>query len=313
MKIASVEYGSRVFQVFHQPGEVLTVIILLSLFCNLWSQEIKVTVDRTTINKEWDSIARQVRSNTYSPSVKDSVYRFYKIDPSVVALRRAIDYQFPVSSKEICLYDGGWQFVRAGFAILATSLDSATQSYLIYGKAYSNAFMSVFYEIEDHVAGIIDQQGLYPRYFEHHIRENRYSKNGWYVYDHTKRKLYTSGRKEGTEFTITPFTQNYISLLYCLRARPLMVGDTFSINCFVHGKDYPIFFRVVQKEVITVKAGTFSCVKVIPRLVGQGYGFTSSDKMSLWFSDDADHLLVQAASKVRLGSISAHLLKVIRE
>jgi hypothetical protein len=67
------------------------------------------------------------------------------------------------------------------------------------------------------------------------------------------------------------------------------------------------------REKIEVEAGIFNCVKVQPRLVGEGRGFTKKDKMYLWFTDDKYCMLVRGKSKIALGWITADLLYYERE
>ncbi len=254
----------------------------------------------------WDRAEKEVGTRNYSKEMKDSIFNVYNIK-SYKGLRNLSDHTLPFSKSEKLVYDGGWGFLRAGFGIFNATIDKDNARININGKAFSNNFVSAFYKIRDYASTIIDLTGLYPYFFEQHIEENRYKKSSWTIYDHKNGKVYSNARKK-TKFDISPFSNNYISLLYYLRTINFAPGDTFSIPCFVHGKNQSIFFKVSGPEQVKVDAGTFKCLKVEPRLVGEGRGFTKRDKMYLWFTDDKRHLLVKGKSKIAIGWISAELL-----
>jgi hypothetical protein len=260
----------------------------------------------------WEKAEKLVEELAFSQEFRDSLSNFYTIGP-MKGLRTLTGNKLPFLKREKVVYNGGWGFIKAGFGIMEAHIDNANNEVLIEGKAISNNFVSAFFTIRDYARAYIDLNGLYPCFFEQHIRENRYQKDDWVLYDHVNGKLITNRKKKVTEYPISPFSHSYMTLLYYLRALNLAPGDTFSINCFVHGKDYPVFFKVLGREKIKVDAGVFNCIKIEPKLVGEGRGFTKKDKMHLWLTDDQYHMLVKGKSKVAMGWISAELLYYDRE
>lgn len=260
---------------------------------------------------QWERIEAQFGNKFYPQSLQDSIYPVFSVDKKDEAgLRVTASNPFSFKKQEICVYEGGWQFIYAGFGMVSATRDSGSNTVEIVGKLFTNNVMSAIYEVRDYSRTIMDAQGVYPLFFEHHIHENRYEKDSWILYKNSAGKLYTNGRGNTVEFTVTPFTHDYLSLVYYLRSLTFAPGDTFSIHCFVHGKDYPIFFQVQNRETITVKAGTFKCIKVIPHMVGDRNepGFTKGDTMCLWLTDDNQHMVVQGTSKVRVGAIFIRLI-----
>jgi len=277
-------------------------------------------------NKErlkWENLEKGLVKNYFSKEYKDSLNYFYNIK-EIKGLRTLNDKQLPFKKNEKLVYDGGWGFIRAGYVIL--SADITSDSIVnIDAMVTTNNFVDAFYKVRDYVRTSIDPVGIYPYFFEQHlkevtyknvasgngsmkIQEKTYEKNSWILYDHKNGKLYSNRTSDKTKFEVTPFIFDYLSLLYYLRAMNIAPGDTFSLHCFVHGKDYPIFFKVLIKENVEVKAGTFSCLKIEPRLVGEGYGFTKKDKMYIWLTDDCYKTVIKVKSKVKLGWIGADLL-----
>ena len=260
----------------------------------------------------WEKAEKLVGDTAFSQEFKDSLSLYHNIGQTK-GLRTLTGNKLPFLKREKVVYNGGWGFIKAGFGIMEAHIDNSNNEVLVEGKAVSNNFVSAFFTIRDYARAYIDLDGLYPCFFEQHIRENRYVKDDWVLYDHVNGKLITNRKKRVMEYPISPFSHSYMSLLYYLRTLNLAPGDTFSINCFVHGKDYPVFFKVLGREKIKVDAGEFNCIKIEPKLVGEGRGFTKKDKMHLWLTDDRYHMLVKGKSKVAMGWISAELLYYERE
>ena len=100
-----------------------------------------------------------------------------------------------------------------------------------------------------------------------------------------------------------------VSVLYFARGLPLKVGDTHTIDRYFKADANPIVLRVVRRETVTVPAGTFQTIVVRPTIKTSGL-FGEGGEAELFFSDDAQHTLVQMRSKVPLiGSLSLHLVR----
>ncbi len=260
----------------------------------------------------WQKAEKLVSKKGYTRDYKDSLRTFYEVG-SNKDLRELPDNTLSFAKREKVVYDGGWGFVKAGFGIIEAKIDRKNSEIIVTGKAVTNNFTSAFFKVRDYVRGVVDLKGFYPHFFEQHIHENRYKKSSFALYDHEKGKLYSNRKKKKSEYDVKAFPHNYMSLLYYLRTLDFAPKDTFSISCFVHGKEYPIFFKVLKREEIDVAAGTFKCLKVQPRLVGEGRNFNKRDKMFLWFTDDEHRMLVKGKSRIALGYLSAELIHYERE
>jgi len=100
-----------------------------------------------------------------------------------------------------------------------------------------------------------------------------------------------------------------VSVVYLARALPLKTGDVYTIDRYFKAEANPIVLRVMRRETVTVPAGTFQTVVVRPTIKTSGL-FGEGGEAELFFSDDAQHALVQMRSKVPLiGSLTLLLLK----
>ena len=161
--------------------------------------------------------------------------------------------------------------------------------------------------MRDFIISTVDAEGLYPLFFEQHLREGkRYKMDGYILYDHAAGKTYVQEKK--FKSLETPrFIHDYISVLYYVRTMKTAPGDTFSLNLFIHSKVHPIFFKCKEKKRIDVDAGSFNCVLLEPRLAGEG-NFGKKDKMEVWLSDDIRRIPVLIRSRIKVGSVNAKLI-----
>ncbi|HEX7981383.1 MAG TPA: DUF3108 domain-containing protein, partial [Gemmatimonadaceae bacterium] len=103
-----------------------------------------------------------------------------------------------------------------------------------------------------------------------------------------------------------------VSVVFLARGLPLKPDDTYTIDRYFKAEANPIVLRVVRRESVTVPAGTFQTVVVRPTIKTSGL-FGEGGEAELFFSDDAQHTLVQMRSKVPLiGSLSLLLVRQTR-
>ncbi len=206
---------------------------------------------------------------------------------------------------ENLVFDVGYGFINAGTAsmgVLRLIEYENRPCYQIQTRAQSNSFFSTFFRVDDKVESIVDAAGLFPWRFEKNLREGGYRSDRLYTFDQRGHLVYY--QKDTIE--IPPFTQDPLSVLYYVRTQNLEVGKSLFIDNFTDGKLYPLEVRVLEKERITVKAGTFDCIVVEPLLQAAGV-FKHEGKLKVWLTDDRLKMPVLMKSKVLVGSISAEL------
>ena len=151
-----------------------------------------------------------------------------------------------------------------------------------------------------------DRPNLFSRKFVQDQRElgNRRQR----IYEMSpERKQY---RRVDTDETLALSTNrplDDVSVVYLARGLPLKIGATYTIDRYFKADANPIVLRVLRRETVTVPAGTFQTIVVRPIIKTSGL-FGEGGEAELFFSDDAQHTLVQMRSKVPLiGSLTLHL------
>ena len=114
---------------------------------------------------------------------------------------------------------------------------------------------------------------------------------------------------EGAGSTTQPSVRNPLddgSFLYFLRTIPLAVGETYTFNRYFRPDRNPVTIKVLRRERIRVPAGEFDAIVVQPIIKSKGI-FSENSKAEIWFSEDANRIMVQLKADLPVGSLNLHL------
>jgi hypothetical protein len=87
------------------------------------------------------------------------------------------------------------------------------------------------------------------------------------------------------------------------------IGDVIFVNMYFSDEIFPFRLRYKGKETIRTKFGKISCLKISP-VVEAGRMFKTQDDVTIWFTDDGNHLPVLVRMDLRV--VGAVLLKLIK-
>ena len=76
---------------------------------------------------------------------------------------------------------------------------------------------------------------------------------------------------------------------------------------FLDNETYNLYIRYLGKETIKTKYGKFRAIKFKPLLV-KGTMFEGGEKMTVWVSDDANHLPLRVESAISVGSVKVDMM-----
>jgi hypothetical protein len=212
---------------------------------------------------------------------------------------------FSFGAGETLFYDIGWQSLVAGRGRMTVEQPVDTNGRLcfpIVSTVESTPFFSTFYRVDDSAISFVDVRQLYPIRFEKYLREGKYHADQIADFDPMTGRAYTPK----DTIAIPPYVQDALSLLYYVRALELKPGTDVTVENFTGKKTYTLTVRILHRERIEVKAGTFSTIVVEPLLQAAGL-FKHEGKLKVWLTDDRLHLPVLMKSKVLVGSIVAEL------
>ncbi len=208
-------------------------------------------------------------------------------------------------AREKFTYDISYGFIHAGTGSMEVVrlIEYANRPcYQIVSRAKSNKFFSTFYRVDDRVETIVDAVGLFTWRFEKNLREGSYRSDREYEFNQREHVVYY----KNDTMAVPPFVQDALSVLYYVRTQELEPGRSLFLENFTDGKQYTLEVRVLGRERVTVKAGTFDCLVVEPLLQSVGV-FKHEGKLKVWVTDDRLKMPVLMKSRVLVGSISAEL------
>ena len=255
---------------------------------------------------KWEEAAEEVLTLPFPQRFIDSLRKSYKVTLPEKPLR-TVNHNVPFRG-ETLVYDIGWGPFKAGYVILTSNYDAAQGTLRIGGKALSNNFVGAFYRMRDYVISHLDATGLYPLFFEQHLREGKkYRSDGWILYDHSQKKIHVKERRFKT-LDAPAFVNDYLSVLPLIRTRTFAPGDTFALPLYVDKKIHTMYFICRERKTLSIESGDVPCLVLEPKLVGDKGNFNKKDKLKVWFTDDSLKRPVLIKSKIKVGAITARLI-----
>lgn len=203
-------------------------------------------------------------------------------------------------------------FVDAGEAIIEVKDSPYTfngrDAYHIIGTGRSLGAFNWVFKVRDRYETYMDKDGLFPHRFVRDINEGGYHKHQDYKFNPSKRAVRTHRERE---YATPAFVQDMVSSFYfarCLDYSNAKPGDVFTIETFVDNEIYPLKIKFKGIEEVKMRKGTFRCMKFAP-VVQEGRIFKSEEDMSVWITDDKNHIPILVQSKILVGSIKMEMVE----
>jgi len=179
--------------------------------------------------------------------------------------------------------------------------------YHIDCEGNSKGLFHFFYKVHDEFDSYIDREFLAPHYFVRQTREGGYQK--FDEYDFNQEEEYVVTRTDSMH--VPRYTQDFISAVFFARtfnSDTLEPGDRFSVNFFIDDSLYHSVIFFEGREIVEIKLGTFRCLRLKP-MMAVGEVFTDTYPMTLWVTDDDNHIPVLAKSAVFVGNVKMELME----
>ena len=180
-------------------------------------------------------------------------------------------------------------------------------AYHIVGIGKTASSFEYFYKVKDKYETYIDKQTLLPIKFARDVNEGGMKFNNEVTFDHADCQV-VSDKKT---YKIPKNTQDVLSAMYFARNidydryKP---GDKIPFSMFLDNQVYNLYVQYLGKEEIKTKMGTFNSIKIKPLLI-QGTIFKDGDKMTVWISDDKNHIPLRVESPILIGSVKIDLME----
>jgi hypothetical protein len=199
-------------------------------------------------------------------------------------------------------------FVYGGDASFNTTLEryNGKPVYHIVGSGSTNPFFDKFFKVRDTYETYIDTATLQPYKFIRNVFEGGYKK---YENVSFNQKANTATSTKGT-FKVPNCIQDVLSAIYYARNiefNKYKPGDKINFDMYIDDEIFNMYIRYLGKEKIKTKYGKFNAIKFKPLLI-KGTIFEGGEKMTVWVSDDPNHIPLRIESPISVGSVKVDMM-----
>ena len=199
-------------------------------------------------------------------------------------------------------------YIAAGEATFSTSIEkfNGRTAYHCVGTGKSYSFFDNFFKVRDRYESYIDTATMLPLKFIRDVSEGGYKIYNNVTFNHA------AGTAVSTNgvFKISSCIQDVVSAVYYARNENFekyKVNDKIPFDMFLDDEVNHLYLRYVGKENIKTRYGKFRAIKIKPLLI-KGTVFEGGEKMTVWISDDPNHLVLRIESPISVGSVKVDMM-----
>lgn len=218
-----------------------------------------------------------------------------------------------INNGEKLTYRIHYGFINAGIAELTTTdtIYKGKPHYHVLGKGNSTGVVNTFFKVRDVYESYIDTATGLPSFYVRNISEGGYRRHYETTFNHNKNSLtlYNKLKKESKNFNTVEGIQDMLSAFYHLRNMEhskLKVGSQIKLNVWIDDEAYPFLLKVVGIESKKTKFGKIECLKIVPS-VQSGRVFKDKEGVTLWVTNDQNHIPVELEAKLLVGALKASI------
>lgn len=200
-------------------------------------------------------------------------------------------------------------YVNAGTATFTTTLERLNNKpvYHIIGDGKSNSSYDWIFKVRDRYESYVDTTNLQPMKFIRNVDEGGYKKYENITFNQQANTAITT---EGV-YKVPNCIQDVLSSIYYARNidfSKYKENDKIPFDMFLDNEVYHLYLRYLGKETVKTKYGKFNAIKFKPLLV-KGTIFEGGEKMTVWVSDDPNHIPLRIESPISVGSVKVDMMQ----
>jgi len=171
------------------------------------------------------------------------------------------------------------------------------------------------FKVRDRFQAYMDKETLQPLWFQRNAYEDGFTAYEVDFFNYTKNKIFTYAETSQHPLkrdTVKMKTCIYdiINASYSMRNidfSKYKINDTIPIKILIEIEVFPLYIRFRGRENMTLKNNqTFRCLKFSVLLVA-GTMFKGGEDITVWVTDDNNHVPVYIESKILIGSVKVLL------
>lgn len=218
-------------------------------------------------------------------------------------------------------FNWGFIWIHAGDVNFSVkeSVKNGEKCYDLYVTGKTRSSFDKMYTIRDTFMSRIGAQTMRPYYYKEVKHEDSYYCNKQYNYvqgddsAHVYMDFvrYTKHWKDTA--VVAKSVNDLVATCYKFRnldMQTVPVGTLVGFNMLFDAEVYNLGLKYVGKETIKLKSGEkYKALKFVPKLI-TGDLFKKDDDMTIYVSDDGNHVPLLVNAKIKVGSIKAMLSSV---
>lgn len=199
-------------------------------------------------------------------------------------------------------------YVNAGTATFSVNAERLNNEpvYHLVGEGTSNSRYDWIFKVRDKYESYIDTNNLQPIKFIRNVNEGGYKINENVNFN---RQANTATSEKGT-VKVPNCIQDVLSAIYYARNinfEKYKPEDKIPFTMFLDNEIFNLYIKYLGKETIKTRFGKFRAIKFKPLLV-KGTLFEGGEKMTVWVSDDANHVPLRIESPIVVGSVKVDMM-----
>lgn len=199
-------------------------------------------------------------------------------------------------------------YVNAGNATFTSKLEVVNNRpvYHVTGDGKTNSSYDWIYRVRDKYESYIDTATMQPLRFIRNVNEGGYKKYQNITFN---KSANTAVANEGV-FKVPPCVQDVVSAMYYARNinfSQLKPEDKIPFSMFLDNEVFNLYIRYLGKETIKTKYGKFNALKIKPLLI-KGTIFEGGEDMTVWVTDDDNHIPVRVESPIVIGKVKIDMM-----
>jgi hypothetical protein len=222
--------------------------------------------------------------------------------------RAQIDSAPPAPSKtltvgERLVYEVKFGPLRVGRASMEVLGIEEVRGHRAWHTRFQVTGGTLFFRVNDVLESWIDVETFSSLRFRQQLSEG--SRDRLYEYEMFPERS-TYQQKGKPEMPSVPRPLDDGSFLYFLRTVAIEEGASYEFPRYFMPDRNPVRLEVLGRDTVDVPAGRFDALVIRPVIKAKGI-FSKDGHAKVWISNDADHVLLQMTSQLKIGSISLHL------
>lgn len=199
-------------------------------------------------------------------------------------------------------------YVNAGTAIFTNTLErlNGKPVYHITGEGKTNPSYDFIYTVRDKYESYIDTSNMLPLKFVRNVREGDHKKYENVTFNRTANSAVT----DNGVYKVPLCVQDVLSSMYYARNfdfNKYKPGDRIPFSMFLDNEVFNMYLRYLGKETVKTRYGKFNAIKFKPLLI-KGTIFEGGEKMTVWVSDDQNHIPLRVESPISVGSVKVDMM-----